>query len=652
MISLSDIQLLRGGKPLLEHANLLVHSGQRVGVIGANGCGKSSLFQMLLGKLQPDAGELYIPKDRRIAHMAQEVGHSQQTALDHVLDGDEDLRATEREIARAETEGDNDALAHAYAKLEAIDGYSASSRAQQLLHGLGFGIDDYQRPVKAFSGGWRIRLNLAQALMCPSDLLLLDEPTNHLDLDATLWLEQWLLRYRGTLLLISHDRDFLDMVTTHIAQIERNSIHCYTGNYSNYERQRAERLALQQAQYQKQQARVEEIQRFVTRFRAKATKAKQAQSRLKSLARMELIEAAHVDSPFHFSFFEPGKKSNPLLSLKHADLGYGDQAVLHQVNLIIMEGSRIGLLGPNGAGKSTLLKTLIGELALLSGEKVLGENLKVGYFAQHQLEALDINASPMLHVQRLSPKESEQSIRNFLGGFDFRGDMATDSIEHFSGGEKARLALALVVWQKPNLLIMDEPTNHLDLDMRQALTAALQSFSGAMILVSHDRHLLRSSADEFLLVAHGKVREFEGDLEDYQNWLVRAQRDEGEPNEGLSDSSSGGVEKKVDKSQLRREAAAQREQLKPLTQAIKKLEQQIANNEKELAAIETRLHDTDLYQDSGKDELRSLLQRQGQLREQTEQLEDQWLQQSEALEAIKSPPPLGEGQGEGNLGAR
>ncbi|MCF7981794.1 MAG: ATP-binding cassette domain-containing protein, partial [Pseudomonadales bacterium] len=630
------IQLLRGGKPLLERANLLVHSGQRVGVIGANGCGKSSLFLMLLGKLPPDARELYIPKDRRIAHMAQEVGHSTKTALDHVLDGDTDLRETEQEIKLAEEAADNNALAHAYAKLESLDGYSAPSRAQQLLHGLGFGVADYQRPVKDFSGGWRIRLNLAQALMCPSDILLLDEPTNHLDLDATLWLEQWLLRYQGTLLLISHDRDFLDTVTTHIAHLERHAIHCYTGNYSNYERQRAERLALQQAQYQKQQARVEEIQRFVNRFRAKATKAKQAQSRLKSLARMELIEAAHVDSPFHFSFFEPSKKSNPLISLKKADLGYGEQAILKQVSLIIMEGSRIGLLGPNGAGKSTLLKTLVDELPMLTGEKVLGENLKIGYFAQHQLEALDINASPLLHIQRLSPKSSEQSIRDFLGGFDFRGDMATGSIEHFSGGEKARLALALVVWQKPNLLIMDEPTNHLDLEMRQALTAALQSFSGAMILVSHDRHLLRSSADEFLLVAQGKVREFEGDLEDYQNWLVRVQRDEAAPRQTAEESLTPPAEKKLDKSQLRRAAAAQREQLKPLTQVIKKLEQQIADNEKELAAIETRLHDTNLYQDSGKDELRTLLQHQGKLREQTEQLEDEWLQQSEALEAIKS----------------
>lgn len=631
MISLTDVQLLRGGKLLLERANLLVQTGQRVGVIGANGCGKSSLFRLLLRQLTPDGGEIATPKGWRVAHMAQEVSQSDCTALEYVLDGDTELRSVERAIQRAESSGDNEALAQAYARLEALDGYSAPNRARQLLHGLGFSADDDGRQVNSFSGGWRIRLNLAQALMCPSDLLLLDEPTNHLDLDATLWLEQWLLRYRGTLLLISHDRDFLDTVVTHIAQIEHRDIKTYRGNYSAYEKQRAERLALQQAQYQKQQARVAEMHRFVDRFRAKATKARQAQSRLKSLARMEMIEAAHVDSPFHFNFFDPGKKSNPLVSLQRADLGYNGQAVLHQVNLIVMEGSRIGLLGPNGAGKSTLLKTLVDEIALLAGDKVEGENLRIGYFAQHQLEALDLDASPLLHLQRLSPTATDQSIRDFLGGFSFHGDMAIGSIRHFSGGEKARLALAITVWKKPNLLILDEPTNHLDLEMRQALTAALQGFSGAMIVVSHDRHLLRSSVDELLLVADGKVREFEGDLEEYQRWLLNSRREELE-----QESAAENRPAKVDRGQQRREAAAKREQLRPLTKNVQKIEQQIAANEEELTGIETRLHDAGLYQEERKEELKQLLQEQGRLRQQSEQLEEEWLQQSEALEELKS----------------
>lgn len=630
MISLNEVQLQRGGKPLLEGANLLVHAGQRVGIIGTNGCGKSSLFQLLLGQLHPDAGEVVLPRQLRVSHMAQEVSHSDRSALDYVLDGDVELRATELAICEAQEKEDNQALASAYGKLDAIDGHSAARRAQQLMHGLGFAKDDHLRAVTDFSGGWRIRLNLAQALMCPSDLLLLDEPTNHLDLDASLWLEQWLLRYRGTLLLISHDRDFLDAVATHVAQIERHQIQYYTGNYSACERQRAERLAQQQSEYEKQQARMAEMQRFVDRFRAKATKARQAQSRLKALARMEVIEAAHVDSPFHFQFYESDKKSNPLLSLSEANLGYGSQAILQQVGLSILEGSRIGLLGPNGAGKSTLLKTLVSELPLLAGEMVCGENLRVGYFAQHQLEALDLNASPVLHLQRLSPTASEQSIRNFLGGFNFHGDTATGSILNFSGGEKARLALAIVAWQKPNLLIMDEPTNHLDLEMRQALTAALQSFTGAMILVSHDRHLLRNSVDEFLLVAQGRVREFDGDLDDYQHWLTRNLQP------SSADGAGNGSEPKVDKKEQRRQAAAQREQLRPLSNKLKNIEKTMTANQTELTSVEARLHDTDLYHDGNKDELQQLLQQQGTLRQRVELLEEEWLAVSEQLEELKA----------------
>ncbi len=630
MISLTDVMLQRGGKVLLDSVNLVVHSGQRVGFIGANGCGKSSLFQLLLGLLQPDQGQVSLPRQLRVAYMAQEVESTNRSALDYVLDGDTELRSIEQQLNRAQENEDNNKLASLYADLDAIDGHSAPSRAQQLLHGLGFASNDDKRLVSDFSGGWRIRLNLAQALMCPSELLLLDEPTNHLDLDASLWLEQWLLRYRGTLLLISHDRDFLDAVSTHIGHIEQSKINLYTGNYSAYERQRAERLAQRQAEYQQQQQRIAEMQRFVDRFRAKATKARQAQSRIKSLARMELIEAAHIDSPFHFSFFEPAKTSNPLLSLVESKLGYAEKTILPQVDLSILEGSRIGLLGRNGAGKSTLLKSLTDDQPLLGGQKVCGENLKIGYFAQHQLEALDINASALLHIQRLSPNASEQSIRRYLGGFNFHGDTATGPITHFSGGEKARLALAIVVWKKPNLLILDEPTNHLDLDMRQALTAALQSFSGAMILVSHDRHLMRNSVDQFLLVADGKIRDFDGDLDDYQHWLTRSGAQGGSVN-----PATQGLELKQDRKEQRRIAAQKRKQLAPLRQKLKKLEKLMAGDEQELTRIESKLHGTDLYAPSNKDELQQLLQRQGKLRQQMELMEEEWLAVSEELEQSK-----------------
>ncbi len=627
MISLTDVVLQRGGKILLDGVSLVVHSGQRVGFIGGNGCGKSSLFQLLMGKLQPDQGDVSLPRQLRIAHMAQEVAHTDRKAIDYVLDGDTALRLVEQQLRSAEQNEDNQALASAYAEWDTVDGHSAPSRAQQLMYGLGFKAGDDQRPVSGFSGGWRIRLNLAQALMCPSDLLLLDEPTNHLDLDAALWLEQWLLRYQGTLLFISHDRDFLDAVSTHIGHFEQRQIAFYTGNYSAYERQRAERLAQRQAQYQQQQQRISEMQGFVDRFRAKATKARQAQSRIKALEKMELIEAAHVDSPFHFTFFEPQKISNPLLTLRQSELGYGQQSILRQVDISILQGSRIGLLGRNGAGKSTLLKSLTDELSPLSGDKTCAENLRLGYFAQHQLEALDINASALLHLQRLSPNASEQSIRRYLGGFNFRGDEATGPITHFSGGEKARLALAIVVWQKPNLLILDEPTNHLDLDMRQALTAALQSFSGAVILVSHDRHLMRNSVDQFLLVESGTVRDFDGDLDDYQHWLTRSGADR---EAGNGDTQNTPF--KPDRKAQRRLAAQKREQLAPLTRKLKKLEKLMAANEQELTDIEGQLHRTDLYDSANKEELQQLLQRQGKLRQQLDLMEEEWLAVSEELE--------------------
>ena len=519
MIILQQISLQRGTQFLLDKTNATIQPQKCAAIIGANGCGKSSLFKLLLKELTLDNGDIIIPHQWRIAHMAQEVAESQRSTIDYVLDGDNELRKIEKDIQAATESENHTALAHAYTELEAIDGYTANNRAQKLLHGLGFLQKDFGKKVSDFSGGWRIRLNLAQALMCPSDLLLLDEPTNHLDIDATLWLEQWIKSYQGTVLFISHDRDFINSISDQILHIENQKITSYTGNYSSFEVQRAQCLAQQQANYQKQQQRINEITQFVNRFKAKATKAKQAQSRLKELERMEKIVPAHVDSPFSFSFSKADKTSNPLLCLEQATLGYETKSIIKKADLVLRSDSRIGLLGPNGAGKSTLVKTLVGDLALIHGKKTGSEHLHIGYFAQHQLEFLDLQASALLHIQRLSPTVTEQEIRNFLGSFNFHGDKATEAISPFSGGEKARLALALTVWQKPNLLILDEPTNHLDLEMRHALTLALQMYKGALIVISHDRHLLKNTVDQFYLVAQQSLRFFDGDLNDYQCWL-------------------------------------------------------------------------------------------------------------------------------------
>ncbi len=618
---------------MLENVNLTVHAGQKWGLIGANGSGKTSLFKLLLGQLHTDSGTCQLPRQWRIAHMAQEVHASGRSALDYVLDGDTDLRGLEASIAHADADGQGELLAKLFGEFEAIDGYSAPARAQQLLHGLGFGGDETQKAVQDFSGGWRIRLNLARALMCPSDLLLLDEPTNHLDLDATLWLEQWLQRYPGTLLIISHDRDFLDNVVSGIISFENKQLITYSGNYSAFERQRAERIAQQQASFEKQQQRIAEIDDFVRRFRAKATKAKQAQSRLKELERMEKIAPAHIDSPFHFTFPMASKISQNQITLSEARIGYGSEPLVNNIELSILNSSRIGLLGHNGAGKSTLMKTLAGELPLIAGSKVDGANLKLGYFAQHQLEALDLAASPALHIQRLSPEASEQDVRNFLGGFDFRGDKVFEPITHFSGGEKARLALAIVAWQKPNVLLMDEPTNHLDLEMRHALTVALQGFDGAIVVVSHDRHLLRNTVDDFLLVDSGKVTPFEGDLQDYQRWLSDTRKND-EPPAG----PTGAVDKagtRTDKKEQRQQAAARRAQLKPLTQAIKKLEKDMESTQKKRQAIEEKLADQSLYEADNVADLQRLLKEQGQLSQALEALEEQWFAANEELEAAQ-----------------
>ncbi|AFU99738.2 ABC-F family ATP-binding cassette domain-containing protein [Simiduia agarivorans] len=624
MIELSQVSLQRGPKILLDHADLRIHPGQHLGLIGANGSGKSTLFQMLLGKLAPDTGSAQIPGQWRIAHMAQEIEHTGRSALDHVLDGDQTLRQVQRQIETAEGE----ALAAAYAQMEHIDGYTAEARAMQLLAGLGFKPGEEQKPVADFSGGWRIRLNLAQALMCPSDLLLLDEPTNHLDLDTTLWLEQWLKRYAGTLLLISHDRDFLDAVVDRIVNLEAQKLVLYVGNYSAYERQKAERLAQQQAAFEKQQERIAEIENFVRRFRAKATKAKQAQSRLKELERMESIAPAHIDSPFHFSIPCFDKVSNPLINLQQADIGYG-KPLFRKLSLTVLPGARIGLLGFNGAGKSTLIKALTGELAPLAGDITRGEHLRIGYFAQHQLQALDLDATPALHLQRLSPKASEQEIRNFLGGFGFIGDDALAIVRPFSGGEKARLALAIIAWQKPNLLLMDEPTNHLDLEMRHALTVALQAFDGAVILVSHDRHLLRNTVEDFWLVHAGKVEPFDGDLDAYHQWTQTQLAGETLP------VSAAITEPRLDKKAQRQQAAAQREKIKPLTNAIKKAEREMEQLQSELETLETALADNSLYDEANKDRMNTLFQKQAGVRAQLDETEARWLELSEQLEALE-----------------
>ncbi len=627
MISLSNIELRRGIKLLLEDAELVVHPGQHIGIIGGNGTGKSSLFKLLLGQVAADAGELFIPRDWRIAHMAQELARSERSAVDYVLDGDPELRKIEAAIEQALNNEDHDRLAIEYEKMDIANGFDAHSRAEQLLHGLGFHQSEVGRPVNSFSGGWRIRLNLAQSLMSPSDLLLLDEPTNHLDLDATLWLEQWLKSYPGTLLIISHDRDFIDNVVERIVHLEHQKTNCYKGNYTTFERVRSERLALQQASYEKQQKRRKDVEDFVARFRYKASKAKQAQSRLKELQRMEDSAPAHVDSPFYFNFPPPKKANGALVNISQAELGHGAKTILSNVNVDLHPGTRIGLLGPNGAGKSTLINSLTGDLELIKGVRVYGENLKVGYFAQHQLEVLDLQASPFLHIQRISPTATDQQIRNFLGGFDFHNDKALDPIKDFSGGEKARVALAMIVWQKPNLLLLDEPTNHLDLEMRHALTMALQGYEGALVVISHDRHLLRNTVDEFYLVAEGAVREFDGDLNDYQKWLKNYSR----ITEVVAPIV---VETPVDKKLSRQEAANKRKSLEPLTKKIKNIESKIEKLHMTISGLEEKLSDPEIYNDSNKLLLKTSLAEQADIKKALSDYEEQWLDFQDQLESL------------------
>ncbi len=637
MLRFQSVTLRRGPRVLLQDVDLTIQTGEHWGIVGRNGSGKSSLLALVLGTrdavgLQADKGEIKLAASLAMAHVAQETPATDRSAIDYVMDGDRELRKLEQQLAAC-ADGDNDGEKQGslFGELEAIGGYTAPARAARLMDGLGFSEAQLQTPVSDFSGGWRMRLNLAQALMCRSDVLLLDEPTNHLDLDAVLWLQSWLQNYPGTVLLISHDRDFLDNCVGHIALLSEETLHVYTGNYSAYEKQHASRLEQQQAAHQKQQRTISHLHSYIDRFRAKATKAKQAQSRLKALARLEEIAPAHVDSPFEFTFLPPKHIPNPLLKLTDARLGYDNKTLLDDISINLLPGDRIGLLGPNGAGKSTLIKALTGELPLLAGTHAPAQNLRVGYFAQHQLEQLQADDTPLMHLQRLDKQASEQQLRNYLGGFGFVGDQALDPVGPFSGGEKARLVLALLIYQRPNLLLLDEPTNHLDLEMRHALTLALQGFEGALLVVSHDRHLLRTVCDQFVLVANGGARVYDGDLDDYAQWLNEHRRGNTQEKVSTTSKTTG-----IDKRQLRQQEAARRQQLKPYLDQVRKSEKLLGEFQQQLQDIEQKLTDSTLYEADNKDRLKELLARQTTLKQQLQQTENDWLEAAETLELAES----------------
>jgi len=638
MIILRDINLRRGARVLLESVNLTIQPGQHLALTGANGSGKSSLFALLTGELGPDAGRIEGLAGTAIAAMAQEIEPSGESALEYLVGGHREVAEIRAALAAAERNEDFERAAQLHSRLEDADGYDIERRAQLIMLGLGFSEGDHLRSLTDFSGGWRIRLGLGRTLMAPSDLMLLDEPTNHLDLDATLWLQQWLKSYQGTLILISHDRDFIDASCEQVLHIEHRRVTAYRGNYSAFETQRAERLANQQASYEKQQRRMSEIDDFVRRFRYKASKAKQAQSRLKELERMQSIAPAHVDSPFSFQFPEPERASDPIVSLSEARLGYGEQVILENIDLALRPGSRIGLLGRNGAGKSTLLKALLGQLPPQQGERQLGRRCRIGYFDQHQLEALHLDDSAASHLARLRPEAREQEVLDFLGGFGFRGDSASCAIAPFSGGEKTRLALAMVVWQRPNLLIMDEPTNHLDMEMRLALNLALQGYAGAVILVTHDRHLLRNTVDELWLVHDGQVEEYGEDLDAYERWVLQRHRPDPAPtvNVPAGSGAAAAAPASRNRKEERQAAAERRARLRPLKRQISTLEKDMARAESRLGDLEIRLADTGLYDKARKNELDELLQEQGRLRREGESLEDSWLSLQEELEQLEA----------------
>ncbi|NKJ20134.1 ATP-binding cassette domain-containing protein [Dyella sp. SG609] len=636
MIAFRHFALRRGARLLLSDIDLVIQSGWRLGVVGRNGCGKSSLFAALQGQVEADAGELDLPARLRLASVAQETPALPDPAIEYVMGGDEELAIALRDELDAQARGDTEAMAKAHHRIEELHGYDARARAGRLLHGLGFAPETHERAVREFSGGWRVRLNLARALMAPSELLLLDEPTNHLDLDAVLWLEEWLRRYQGTLLVISHDREFLDGVITHTLHLNEGRAKLYTGNYSAFERQRAEHLRLQQIAHEREQAERAHLQSFIDRFKAKASKAKQAQSRMKRLEKMAGTEAVRAERSFRFQFAVPERLPDSMLQLEEVTAGYPDDgggapaAILHDVRFRLEAGDRVGLLGPNGAGKSTLVKTLVGELAPLAGERKMHKDLKIGYFAQHTVESLHEGSSPLQHLQDKAPGVGTQVLRDFLGGWNFAGDRAFESVDGFSGGERARLALALIAWDKPNLLLLDEPTNHLDLDMREALADALADFDGALVLVSHDRHLLGMVCDSFWRVADGQVEGFDGDLDDYARWL-RARGSSPKKN-APANSTSANSTPAVSATDRRRAAAAQRENEKATRQKVKKIETRMAAIDEELGKLEAKLADPEVY-NGATAEMMKLGQRQAELRREKETLEAQWLELYELLEA-------------------
>lgn len=640
MIFFSNLSLKRGQNVLLDNANATINPKQKVGLVGKNGCGKSSLLSLLKKEIQFESGEVNYPDNWALSWVNQETPALEIAALEYVIEGDRTFCRLQRELAQANERNDGNAIAHIHGQLDAIDAWTIQARASALLHGLGFSQADLSRLVKSFSGGWRMRLNLAQALLCPSDLLLLDEPTNHLDLDAVIWLERWLVQYQGTLVLISHDRDFLDPIVNKIIHIEQHKLQEYTGDYSSFERQRAEKLSQQTALFRQQQDKIAHLQQYIDRFKAKATKAKQAQSRMKALERMERIAPAHVDNPFSFQFRPPLSLPNPLVMMDKACAGYITEAesaveILSKIKLNLVPGSRIGLLGKNGAGKSTLIKLLAGELTALSGTVQLAKGVQLGYFAQHQLDTLRADESPLWHLQKIAPQQTEQELRNYLGSFAFHGDKVNEPVKLFSGGEKARLVLALIVWQRPNLLLLDEPTNHLDLDMRQALTEALVDYQGSLVVVSHDRHLLRNTVDEFYLVHNKQVEEFHGDLEDYAKWLndINAQEKSAVKNPDVLAAETNENSNTNRKEQKRREAEL-RQQTAPLRKKIAQYETEMDKLGEQLSDIESQLSDNTLYSPQTKEKLTALLSQQVAIKKALEEVEMNWLAIQEELDVL------------------
>ncbi|MCA1899052.1 ABC transporter ATP-binding protein [Shewanella putrefaciens] len=630
MISINQAQLIRGSKTLLDETSLTIYPGHKVGLVGANGTGKSSLLALILGHLSLDKGEFSLPSGWQIATVAQETPALDVSALEYVIDGDSEYRQLEALLHKAQEDNDGNAIALLHGKIDAIGGYAIHSRAGSLLAGLGFSEAEQSNPVKSFSGGWRMRLNLAQALLCRSDLLLLDEPTNHLDLDTMYWLEGWIKSYQGTLILISHDRDFIDEIVDEIVHVENQKLNFYKGNYSAFERIRAERMSQQQVAFERQQKERAHMQSFVDRFRYKASKAKQAQSRLKALERMTELLPSQADSPFYMEFRAPEALPNPLIKMEQVAIGYGDKPILSKVHLNLVPGARIGLLGRNGAGKSTLIKLLSDQLSPMTGLYEPNPGVNIGYFAQHQIEFLRLDDTPMQHLVRLAPNAREQELRNFLGGFGFNGDMALSPVRPFSGGEKARLVLALLVWQRPNLLLLDEPTNHLDLEMRHALTMALQTFEGAMVIVSHDRHLLRLTCSDYYLVDQGEVRAFDGDLDDYHQWLLDAAKASTNQTSN-SDDTKPAADKKIQK----RLEAEIRQKVSPLKRKQTKLETDQQKLSERLAELEHLLADSELYDQDNKAKLTAVLTERTSLTQTLEDSEMQWLELQEEIDAME-----------------